>query len=52
MRVYCAVSRVFMTFALRGETALHKGASQRQHTVCRMLVDAGASLTKVNFQVT
>ncbi|XP_023697116.1 diacylglycerol kinase iota isoform X2 [Paramormyrops kingsleyae] len=33
-----------------GETALHKGASQHQHTVCRMLVDAGASLTKVNFQ--
>ncbi|MFT7812640.1 diacylglycerol kinase iota isoform X2 [Arapaima gigas] len=33
-----------------GETALHKAASQRQHTVCRLLVEAGASLTKADFQ--
>uniref|UniRef100_A0A8C9SKZ1 Diacylglycerol kinase n=1 Tax=Scleropages formosus TaxID=113540 RepID=A0A8C9SKZ1_SCLFO len=33
-----------------GETALHKAASQRQHTVCRLLVEAGASLKKVNLQ--
>uniref|UniRef100_A0A3B5MJA8 Diacylglycerol kinase n=1 Tax=Xiphophorus couchianus TaxID=32473 RepID=A0A3B5MJA8_9TELE len=34
----------------RGETALHKAASEKQHAVCRMLVEAGASLGKTNFQ--
>uniref|UniRef100_A0A3B3URJ8 Diacylglycerol kinase n=1 Tax=Poecilia latipinna TaxID=48699 RepID=A0A3B3URJ8_9TELE len=34
----------------RGETALHKAASEKQHAVCRMLVEAGASLEKTNFQ--
>ncbi|KAL2103096.1 hypothetical protein ACEWY4_002264 [Coilia grayii] len=33
-----------------GETALHKAASQHHHTVCRLLVDAGAALCKPNFQ--
>ncbi|KAJ8381981.1 hypothetical protein SKAU_G00027590 [Synaphobranchus kaupii] len=33
-----------------GETALHKAASQRQQAACRLLVDAGASLSKANFQ--
>ncbi|XP_029901536.1 diacylglycerol kinase iota isoform X2 [Myripristis murdjan] len=34
----------------KGDTALHKAASEKQHTVCRLLVDAGASLKKTNFQ--
>lgn len=34
----------------KGETALHKAASEKQHTVCRLLVEAGASLEKTNFQ--
>ncbi|XP_038156133.1 diacylglycerol kinase iota isoform X3 [Cyprinodon tularosa] len=34
----------------KGETALHKAASEKQHAVCRMLVEAGASLEKTNFQ--
>uniref|UniRef100_A0A3P8V571 Diacylglycerol kinase n=1 Tax=Cynoglossus semilaevis TaxID=244447 RepID=A0A3P8V571_CYNSE len=33
-----------------GDTALHKAASERQHSVCRMLVEAGASVEKTNFQ--
>lgn len=38
-------------FVYRGETALHKAASEKQHAVCRLLVEAGASLEKTNFQV-
>ncbi|XP_028426439.1 diacylglycerol kinase iota isoform X8 [Perca flavescens] len=34
----------------KGETALHKAASEKQHAVCRLLVEAGASLEKTNFQ--
>ncbi|KAE8281251.1 Diacylglycerol kinase iota [Larimichthys crocea] len=34
----------------KGDTALHKGASEKQHAVCRLLVEAGASLEKTNFQ--
>ncbi|KAM7367347.1 hypothetical protein PAMP_015255 [Pampus punctatissimus] len=34
----------------KGDTALHKAASERQHGVCRLLVEAGASLEKTNFQ--
>ncbi|XP_056131880.1 diacylglycerol kinase iota [Lampris incognitus] len=34
----------------KGDTALHKAASEKQHTVCRLLVEAGASLKKTNFQ--
>ncbi|XP_049892258.1 diacylglycerol kinase iota isoform X3 [Epinephelus moara] len=33
-----------------GDTALHKAASEKQHAVCRLLVEAGASLEKTNFQ--
>uniref|UniRef100_A0A3Q1JC01 Diacylglycerol kinase n=1 Tax=Anabas testudineus TaxID=64144 RepID=A0A3Q1JC01_ANATE len=33
-----------------GDTALHKAASEKQHAVCRLLVEAGASLDKTNFQ--
>ncbi|KAM4614651.1 diacylglycerol kinase iota [Polymixia lowei] len=34
----------------KGDTALHKAASEKQHVVCRLLVEAGASLKKTNFQ--
>ncbi|XP_035476567.1 diacylglycerol kinase iota isoform X2 [Scophthalmus maximus] len=34
----------------KGDTALHKAASEKQHAVCRLLVEAGASLDKTNFQ--
>ncbi|XP_033845442.1 diacylglycerol kinase iota isoform X1 [Periophthalmus magnuspinnatus] len=34
----------------RGDTALHKAALGKQHAVCRLLVEAGASLEKTNFQ--
>ncbi|KAF7649024.1 hypothetical protein LDENG_00148280 [Lucifuga dentata] len=34
----------------KGDTALHKAASEKQHTICRLLVEAGASLEKTNFQ--
>ncbi|KAM3588304.1 uncharacterized protein V6R79_025832 [Siganus canaliculatus] len=34
----------------KGDTALHKAASQKQHAVCRLLVEAGAALDKTNFQ--
>uniref|UniRef100_A0A7N8YFR3 Diacylglycerol kinase n=1 Tax=Mastacembelus armatus TaxID=205130 RepID=A0A7N8YFR3_9TELE len=33
-----------------GDTALHKAASEKQHAICRLLVEAGASLDKTNFQ--
>lgn len=38
-------------FVCRGDTALHKAASEKLHPVCRLLVEAGASLKKTNFQV-
>lgn len=38
-------------FVCRGDTALHKAASEKLHAVCRLLVEAGASLKKTNFQV-
>ncbi|XP_056223718.1 diacylglycerol kinase iota isoform X2 [Seriola aureovittata] len=34
----------------KGDTALHKAACEKQHAVCRLLVEAGASLEKTNFQ--
>ncbi|XP_071776670.2 diacylglycerol kinase iota [Centroberyx gerrardi] len=34
----------------KGDTALHRAASEKQHAVCRLLVEAGASLKKTNFQ--
>uniref|UniRef100_A0A7N8YCH2 Diacylglycerol kinase n=1 Tax=Mastacembelus armatus TaxID=205130 RepID=A0A7N8YCH2_9TELE len=34
----------------KGDTALHKAASEKQHAICRLLVEAGASLDKTNFQ--
>ncbi|XP_062339312.1 diacylglycerol kinase iota isoform X1 [Osmerus eperlanus] len=34
----------------RGDTALHKATSEKQHAVCRLLVEAGATLNKTNFQ--
>ncbi|XP_037317867.1 diacylglycerol kinase iota isoform X3 [Pungitius pungitius] len=33
----------------KGDTALHKAASQKHHAACRLLVGAGASLEKTNF---
>uniref|UniRef100_A0A3Q3EJU7 Diacylglycerol kinase n=1 Tax=Labrus bergylta TaxID=56723 RepID=A0A3Q3EJU7_9LABR len=33
-----------------GDTALHKAASEKQLSVCRLLVEAGASLLKTNFR--
>nr|XP_020512021.1 diacylglycerol kinase iota isoform X4 [Labrus bergylta] len=34
----------------KGDTALHKAASEKQLSVCRLLVEAGASLLKTNFR--
>ncbi|XP_033968241.1 diacylglycerol kinase iota isoform X1 [Pseudochaenichthys georgianus] len=34
----------------KGDTALHKAASEKHHAVCRLLGQAGASLEKTNFQ--
>lgn len=42
---------VIWLFVCRGDTALHKAASEKLHAVCRLLVEAGASLKKTNFQV-
>ncbi|XP_014192944.2 diacylglycerol kinase iota isoform X3 [Haplochromis burtoni] len=39
-----------LTDTERGDTALHKAASGKQHAVCRLLVEGGASLEKTNFQ--
>ncbi|XP_070400126.1 diacylglycerol kinase iota isoform X1 [Nothobranchius furzeri] len=39
-----------LTDRQKGDTALHKAASEKQHAVCRLLVEAGASLQKTNFQ--
>ncbi|KAL3977129.1 vomeronasal 2 receptor [Sarotherodon galilaeus] len=39
-----------LTDTERGDTALHKAASGKQHAVCRLLVEAGASLEKTNYQ--
>ncbi|XP_043564875.1 diacylglycerol kinase iota isoform X1 [Chiloscyllium plagiosum] len=33
-----------------GETALHKAAFHRYHTICRFLIDAGASLMQTDFE--
>ncbi|XP_053170152.1 diacylglycerol kinase iota [Scomber japonicus] len=45
-------SKVLLDLADRekGDTALHKAASEKKHSVCRLLVEAGASLDKPNFQ--
>ncbi|CAK6949960.1 diacylglycerol kinase iota [Scomber scombrus] len=45
-------SKVLLDLADRekGDTALHKAASEKKHSVCRLLVEAGASLDKTNFQ--
>lgn len=40
-----------LLFVCRGDTALHKAASEKLHAVCRLLVEAGASLKKTNFRV-
>uniref|UniRef100_A0A8C7U3Q9 Diacylglycerol kinase n=1 Tax=Oncorhynchus mykiss TaxID=8022 RepID=A0A8C7U3Q9_ONCMY len=47
LREVCA--RVCVCF-FRGDTALHKAASQRHHAVCHLLMDSGASLIKTNFK--
>ncbi|XP_004573784.3 diacylglycerol kinase iota isoform X2 [Maylandia zebra] len=39
-----------LTDTEKGDTALHKAASGKQHAVCRLLVEGGASLEKTNFQ--
>ncbi|KAM9824354.1 diacylglycerol kinase iota [Neosynchiropus ocellatus] len=45
-------SKVLLDLADRekGDTALHKAAGEKNHAVCRLLVEAGASLEKTNFQ--
>ena len=35
----------------KGQTALHKAAWYQRRTICCMLVSAGASLTRTDFQV-
>uniref|UniRef100_A0A669BIH9 Diacylglycerol kinase n=1 Tax=Oreochromis niloticus TaxID=8128 RepID=A0A669BIH9_ORENI len=42
--------KVYVKSISVGDTALHKAASGKQHAVCRLLVEAGASLEKTNFQ--
>ncbi|GCB72073.1 hypothetical protein scyTo_0006160 [Scyliorhinus torazame] len=37
-------------FGLQGETALHKAAFHRYRTICRFLIDAGASLMQTDFE--
>ena len=39
-----------MTDGEKGQTALHKAAWFQRRTICVMLVGAGASLTKTDFQ--
>ena len=39
-----------MTDGEKGQTALHKAAWFQRRTICVMLVTAGASLTKTDFQ--
>ena len=39
-----------MTDGEKGQTALHKAAWFQRRTICVMLVSAGASLTKTDFQ--
>ncbi|XP_063761933.1 diacylglycerol kinase zeta isoform X6 [Eleginops maclovinus] len=43
-------SHLDITDKERGETALHKAASASQRSICHLLVEAGASLTKTDLQ--
>ncbi|XP_047452906.1 diacylglycerol kinase zeta isoform X3 [Mugil cephalus] len=43
-------SHLDVTERQTGDTALHKAASSHQRSVCRFLVEAGASLMKTNLQ--
>lgn len=45
------VKAVTFDFFDRGETALHKAASHRYRTICRSLMNAGASLTQTDLEV-
>uniref|UniRef100_A0A7N8YJ14 Diacylglycerol kinase n=1 Tax=Mastacembelus armatus TaxID=205130 RepID=A0A7N8YJ14_9TELE len=44
-------SHLDITEKATGETALHKAAASCQSSICRYLVEAGASLTKTDLQV-
>ncbi|XP_033882107.3 diacylglycerol kinase iota-like isoform X3 [Acipenser ruthenus] len=47
---HCSMALLDVGDSEMGDTALHKAAYHRQHSVCRLLIDAGASLIKPNFQ--
>lgn len=42
---------LFVLVSFRGETALHKAATSCQRSICKYLVEAGASLMKTDLQV-
>lgn len=41
----------FAFLFLRGQTALHKAALYERRTICSLLVQAGASLTRTDYDV-
>ena len=41
----------FACFSFRGQTALHKAALYERRTICSLLVQAGASLTRTDYDV-
>ncbi|XP_041111199.1 diacylglycerol kinase iota-like isoform X1 [Polyodon spathula] len=47
---HCSMTLLDIGDSEMGDTALHKAAYHRQHSVCRLLIDAGASLIKPDFQ--
>ena len=51
--VYCVecMTCCILLCGFRGQTALHKAAWYQRRTICHMLVAAGASLTRLDFQV-
>lgn len=46
----CILTRWDIFFCFRGQTALHKAAWYQRRTICYMLVEAGASLTRTDYQ--
>ena len=41
----------FACLCFRGQTALHKAALYERRTICSLLVQAGASLTRTDYDV-
>lgn len=49
--IFFSAHSCFVCFSFRGQTALHKAALYERRTICSLLVQAGASLTRTDYDV-